>query len=227
MNPMQATGPTHPGATAPLPADALEEQWLRDLSHRILRRGDLADWRRLFADPAPGAIRFTTEQRTFLASDSPFDANALTGEEAALLARHLGGRAEMAGRCDFLCSFDRPVAALQAAMLLQRLEGGRSVRIGLHAGTCTVASCDADGMPVRHAVGTGLAEAEAALAQAVPGTIVLSAQAYELLEGALPEQAPDALVATEMDDEVVRQASIILAPPISAALSTFAGLGMA
>jgi len=91
---------------------------------------------------------------------------------------------------------------------------------------CTEACYEAATGTRRLVVGAPIEAAEASLGQSVPGTIVLCAQSYALLAEQIGEHAPDGLLATEMEDETVRQASITLAPPASAALSTFAGLGL-
>jgi hypothetical protein len=202
------------------PAQAL---MLEALSQRVLRHCDVEVWRELFLGPAYATIRFEVAQRTVVATDAPLD--SFSGEEAALLATHLGGDVEPSAAVDLVLSFPQPVAALRAAMVLQRLSAGRRVRTSLSTALCTVACYETESGPRRLMVGPELARAEKAVTQAVPGTIVLTAETYALLGDRINEHVPDGLLATEMEDETVQQASITLAPHASAPMSTFAGLG--
>lgn len=196
---------------------------LEALSNRVLRHCDVEVWRELFLGPAYATIRFEVAQRTVVATDAPLD--AFSGDEAALLASHVGGEAEPSTAVDLVLSFPQPAAALQAAMVLQRLSAGRRVRTSISTALCTVACYETENGPRHLIVGAEIERAEKAVANAVPGTIVLSAETYALLGDRINEHVPDGLVATELDDETVRQASITLAPHASAPMSTFAGLG--
>jgi hypothetical protein len=204
--------------------DARRAQLLEALSQRVLRHCDVAMWRQLFLGPAYGTIRFETAQLTMVAADDPLD--AFSREEAALLAARLGGNPEPSARVDLVLSFRNPAAALGAAMLLQRLSPHRRVRTAISTHACTVACYEVDGTPRRMVMGAEMEHAEAALAGAVPGTVLITADTYALIGDRLAEYVPDGLVATELEDDRVRQASITLAPHASAAMSTFAGLGL-
>lgn len=197
---------------------------LEALSQRMLRHCDVEVWRQLFLGPAYGTIRFEVAQLTVLAADAPLE--GCSPEEAAALAEHLGGELEPSSQVDLVLSFRDPEAALRAAMLLQRLAAGRRVRSALSTHLCTVARYEADGRQRRLVVGAEIERAEVAVARAVPGTIVLSAETYTLLGDRIADQVPDGLLATELEDDQVREASITLAPHASAPLSTFAGLGL-
>lgn len=202
------------------PAQAL---MLEALSQRVLRHCDVEVWRELFLGAAYATIRFEVAQRTVVATDAPLD--SFSREEAALLATHLGGDVEPSAAVDLVLSFPQPVAALRAAMVLQRLSAGRRVRTSLSTALCTIACYETESGSRRLMVGPELARAEKAVAQAVPGTIVLTAETYALLGDRINEHVPDGLLATELEDETVQQASITLAPHASAPMSTFAGLG--
>jgi hypothetical protein len=198
---------------------------MRDaLSQRMLRHCGVTAWREAFLGAANATLRFEARQYTLLASDAPLA--AFSEEEARLLAEHLGGRVQPSEKVDLVLAFAQPAAALHAAMVLQRLATGQRVRSALTTGMCTEAEYETQEGTRRLVVGTGIEAAEASLPQAVPGTIVLCAQSYALLADQISDHAPDGMLATELDDETVRQASITLAPPASAALSTFAGLGL-
>lgn len=192
------------------------------LSERILRHVGVPAWREAFLGAAASTLRFEARQYTLLASDAPLA--FFSEEEARLLAEHLGAQLQPSSSVELVLAFGQPAAALHAALVLQRL--GQRVRGALTTAMCTEACYEASDGPKRLVVGNAIEVAEAALAQAVPGTLVLCAQSYALLAEQIAEHAPDALLATELDNETVRQASLTLAPAASADLSTFAGLGL-
>ena len=194
------------------------------LSQRLLRHCGVSAWREVFLGTASPTLRFAARQYTLLASDAPLA--DFSGEEARLLAEHLGARLQPSSAVELVLAFEQPVAALHAALVLQRLATGQRVRSALTTAMCTEASYDTADGARRLVIGGAIEAAEAALGQAVPGTLVLCAQSYALLADQIAEHAPDGLLATELEDETVRQASITLAPTASAALSTFAGLGL-
>ncbi|HEX7892496.1 MAG TPA: hypothetical protein VF522_24300 [Ramlibacter sp.] len=200
------------------------EQLLEALSQRMLRHCDVEAWRQLFLGPAYGTIRFEAAQLTLVAADAPLD--SCSGEEAALLAARLGGNPEPSAGVDLVLSFRSAAAALGAALLLQRLSPRRRVRTAISTYPCTVACYEVDGTQRRLVLGEAMEQAEAALERAVPGTVLITAETYALIGERIAEYVPDGLVATELEDDRVRQASITLAPHASAPMSTFAGLGL-
>jgi class 3 adenylate cyclase len=194
------------------------------LSHRLLRHGSADLWRQVFLGPAFATLRFEVAQLTMVVSDAPLA--AFSADEAALLGARFGGHVQPSLAADLLLSFPQAGDALRAAMVLQRLSDGRNIRTSLTTSSCTVACFDVDGDPRRVVVGPEIKRAEQALAHAAPGTIVISAETYALLGDGISEQVHDGLVITEGDEETVTRASITLAPTASAALSTFAGIGL-
>ena len=197
---------------------------LEMLSQRVLWRGDVAFWRRLFLGPACAGIRFEARRLTLVAGDAPL-AGIHHGELEHLAAR-VKGEVQIAARADFALSFDDAATALDAALMLQRLSEGRRVRMAVSTVVCMVALFELDGREYRVVVGPEMDEAEDALRRASPGTIVVSAETHDELGGDFADSVRDGVVTTEMDDQGVTQASITLAPHRSAALSTFAGLGL-
>lgn len=196
---------------------------MESLSQRVLWRGDIGLWRRLFLGAACATIRFEARQLTLLAGDAPL-ADIHRGE-LERLAACLGGEVQIASRADLLLSFAGAETALEAAVTLQRLSEGRRVRIAVSTVLCMVACFELDGRGHRLVVGPELEEAEQALARAAAGTILVSAETHELLGGDFADSVNDAVVTTEMDEQGVTQACITLAPHRCAAMSTFAGLG--
>lgn len=221
---MEATGNRTLRAAAATTMDADRAQLLEALSQRMLRQRDVEAWRKLFLGPAYGSIRFESMQLTMVAADAPMD--SFSGEEADMLAARLRGNPEPSSRVDLVLSFRNAAAALGAALLLQRLDPRRKVRTALSTQSCTVACYEVDGAQRRMALGPELEQAEAALSRTVPGTILISAETYALIGDRLADYVPDGLLATELEDDRVREASITLAPHASAPQSTFAGLGL-
>jgi hypothetical protein len=201
-----------------------EAMLLESLSQRVLWRGDIAFWRKLFLGAACATIRFEARQLTLLAGDAPLAGIHLG--ELERLATRVGGDLQIPERADMVLSFASPLDALEAAVVLQRLSEGRRVRIAVNTVVCMVACFELDGREWRIVVGSEVEEAEDALAHAAAGTILVSAETHELLGGDFADSVRDAVVTTEMDEQGVTQACITLAPHRSAALSTFAGLGL-
>ena len=196
---------------------------LEALSQRVLRQWHVDAWRQLFLGPAYAGIRMETQQLTLLATDSPLP--KLDRSERELLAQRLGGHPEAAHGADLVLSFQRPTAALRAALVVQRLSPQRKVRTALVSHACTVACFELDGQSQRLVIGAEMERVESAVTQVAPGTIFVSPETYALVEDRLGDHVRDALIATELDDHMVTQASITLAPQRSEWVSTFAGLG--
>lgn len=196
---------------------------VESLSHRLLRHAGTEMWRQVFLGPAYATLRFEVAQLTLLASDAPlaeFSAN-----EAAMLAARLAAHVQPSATVDLLLGFPQADDALRAAILLQRLSDGRKVRTSVGTFSCNVACFELEGATRRLVVGPEIVRAEEGVAQSTPGTIVISAETYALL-GELADQVQHGLLMTEGDDGTVTRASITLPPAASAALSTFAGIGL-
>jgi hypothetical protein len=194
------------------------------LSERMLRHGSVQAWRSVFLGGRAAGVRFDTTQLTLVAADAPME--GFDREEREMLAQRLGGALQPSRVAGFLIAFADAASALRAAMVLQRLSSGRKVRVVLSTAACNVAWFRSDdGTEQCVALGTGVEEAEQALAQAPRGTVFLSGATCALL-GELDAHVRDAVVTTEMEEDTVTGASITLAPPSSAFMSTFAGLGL-
>jgi hypothetical protein len=201
-----------------------EAALLEELSQRVLWRGDVAFWRRLFLGPACATIRFEARQLTLLAGDAPLA--GIHRGELERLATRVGGEVQIARRADLVLSFDEPDTALEAAVMLQRLSEGRRVRTAITTVLCMVACFEVDGREYRVVIGPEMDEAEDAVLRAASGTILVSAETHDQMGGEFSDSVRDGVVTTEMDEQGVTQACITLAPHRSAALSTFAGLGL-
>jgi hypothetical protein len=193
------------------------------LSERLLQHADVNAWRGIFLGDAQDAVSFESERFTVLASDSPLP--AISRGEGALLARRLGGEEQPSSSAELVLAFPTSRAALRAALVIQRLAEGRSVRTALTTVFAASASVEIDGWARRVLVGAEIERAEGALGHAVAGTILVCGDTYGRLGDDIAEHVRNGLVITEMDDETVTQASITLPPHASAEASTFAGLG--
>jgi hypothetical protein len=196
---------------------------LEALSQRVLWRGDIAFWRKLFLGEACATIRFEASQLTLLAGDAPLA--GIHRGELERLATQVGGEVQIPRRADLLLSFSEPETALEAAVVLQRLSEGRRVRTAVSTVLCMVACFEVDGRDYRIVVGPELEEAEDSVLRTALGTILVSAETHEQVGGDFADSVRDGVVTTEMDEQGVTQACITLAPHRSAAMSTFAGLG--
>ena len=194
------------------------------LSQRMMRHGDMEAWRALFLGPRYDSIRFETLQLSMVSADAPQD--GITDDERLALALRFDGMMQPSRKVDLILCFQDPAMALKAAMALQRLGGSRKVRTALTTSACNVAFFRGEQGDECLVIGAGIEDAEQALAAAPHGTLSVCGRTYGLLEEGLGQHVQNALVMTEHDEDMVTGASITLAPTQSAALSTFAGLGL-
>lgn len=197
---------------------------LAALSEHLLRNAGAAVWRKVFLRSGNPAIRFERRVLTLLY------ANALGPgwgvSEVEFLAQRFEGWGELCSGDDVLLSFEHPLQALRAALLLQKLGADTGVGAGLTTGLCTIAHFELDGEACRMVLPPEATRPEASARRAPPGTVVIGAETYELLAHCLVDEVRDGLIATECEADRVTQVSITLAPHSGADLSTFAGLGM-
>jgi hypothetical protein len=193
------------------------------LSERLLRHASVSVWRKVFLGGGP-AVRFEQPMLTLLCSDAP--ARGWSLSELVLLAERFGGACEPCGDGEALFSFTQALPALRAALLLQKIGADTRVRSCITTGPCTVAVFEVDGQDRRMVLPPEVTRAEAGVRGAASGAIVISPEAYDLLEPWISDEVRDGLVATECHADAITQVSITLAPHNSEALSTFAGLGL-
>ena len=195
---------------------------LEVLSERLLSDFTQELWRKVFLGPGYERIRFEREAVTFLCTDTlDFD---WTPAEIETLAARYDGRME---RCDHrvVLVFPRPRSALQMALLLQQTTSC-SLRMALLTADSTCAVFESDGRPRHLAIGTEVRQACTTADRSQPGSIHISAETYRCLGPSNEWQPRAALIATELQGDEVTSAAITLPPSRSAALSTFAGLGL-
>lgn len=192
------------------------------LSDRLLRHGAPETWRKVFLGTACGAIRFEHQVLTLLWTDTPADFSA---GELVVLAARFDGRSERLDGNAVMFSFEEPLHALRAAMVLQKLATTQRIRCSLSTEACHIARFEVDGQERCVVLPPDLEQTRSEGTRAAPGAIAISPETYAALEAHIGELR-DGLLATEMEDETVTGASITLAPAHADALSTFAGLGL-
>lgn len=201
------------------PADALREA----LSERLIRSGALETWSDLFLSGAYDTIRFGSTTCSLLASDDPLDADV----DPRLLAKRLGAVAQPSVAAGQMLAFREALSAVRSAIVVQRLAPTRRLRSAVSTFQCNVARFELAGRTQQVLFGPAIDQAEAALAQVAAGTIAICPATYGLLGDRLGDHAPEAMIATESANDTVTQAFITLPPQRAAAMSTFAGIGLA
>lgn len=179
-------------------------------------------WRRAFLDAAPPPMQFSRDEVTFLSTDPP-EAEDSAADALAIARRH-GGRLEHQGEWTTLAFADSR-QALAAALQLQRT-AARRLRCALVTVECTVATYEDGGTAHSLSLGQEHALSQERAGRVPAGTIHVCARTWLRLGDSIETQTRCALVATELEDDVVTSAAITLPPPREAALSTFAGLGL-
>ncbi|QJW84026.1 hypothetical protein HK414_09095 [Ramlibacter terrae] len=146
--------------------------------------------------------------------------------EVELLAQQFDGRTQACSGGGVLLSFDHPLVALRAALLLQKIGADTGVSAGLTTGQCTVAHFKVDGKACSLVLPPEATRAEERARRAPPATVVIGPETHDLLAHCPADEVEGGLVTTECEGDRVTQVSITLAPHVTADLSTFAGPGM-
>lgn len=205
-------------------ADGERADALRDaLSERLIRSGALETWSDLFLTGAFDTIRLGSMTCSLLVSDNPLDADVDPG----LLAKRLGAIAQPSVVAGQMLAFRGALAAVRSAIVIQRLAPTRRLRSAVSTFQCNFARFELAGRAHEVLFGPAIGQAEAALAQVAAGTIAVCPATYAVLGERLGDHAPEAMIATESANDEVMQAFITLPPQRAAAMSTFAGIGLA
>jgi hypothetical protein len=196
---------------------------LEDLSERLLADFPQQVWRKAFLGPGYEWIRFKREVVTFLGTDSLEP--DWTPDEIETLAARYGGRVELCARRPVLV-FREARKALDVALLLQRTSGN-TTRVALDTVRCTTAKFEVDGRLRRLTLGVDAANVCAIADRCARGTIHVSADTYHCLGSTIEKCAHQALVTTELEDDLVTSAAITLPPPPRPRAGAFGRLGFA
>lgn len=208
--------------------DSSRASLLEALHAHLQRHLPLPVWQALAA--APDAIRLEQRLLTVLHAESPLvgatgEHDAFQEELAWLAECHLG-ELEPSAPCTAVVSFQQPRSALRMALGLQRMAADFRLRIGLASGVCTVALFQAEGRDCAVALGAPLQQAAEVARAASAGSILVAPDAYHHLKDVIEGEVAGCVLMEEFYDSGLAQATITPAPRRSAALSSFAGLGL-
>jgi hypothetical protein len=164
-------------------------------------------------------------QSTLLCVARPAD-GLEDGQRAQLqaLATELGGQVDPLSPAAVLAAFEHPVAALEAAMRLQNV-GRTRHSIALITGRCLRADFRVHGRDWTALAGSPVMQVEELVTRVAPASVHVSPETFPLLEAHFDQGLSSGLLTAEYEDEVVREATITMAPRPLADSSTFAGLG--
>jgi len=122
--------------------------------------------------------------------------------------------------------FDDPGACVEMAMELQRSAAELRLRMGVITALCDVATFQCDGQVRTTLVGLETEQAAQVASTAASGSIVISPEAYGLVQQVVHADTQGCLLLEEFRDSDLATASITPTPLQGGhALSTFAGLG--
>ena len=201
---------------------------LDEFSGQVQRHFPDSVWRSLFLERT-GSAQFGTASRTLLCVECP-QSGPLTsdGVFAALarLAPLYGGRLDPCGDAFAFVSFSQPHAALRMALAAQRATARGRLRMGLASGRCNVAHARADGQEFLLLLGSQRARVAELTDRAAAGTVQISPEIHEALDGLMADEFGSCVVMAEYDGEVLKELSLTLPPDSAADMSTFAGLGL-
>lgn len=207
----------------------LRARRVEELSERLSRHFSAAAWDRLFHGPGLAGIRFEQKPLTLLYAETALmphhgaaGRDTFTAEVDWLVARH-GGDVDPFAYGAVLAYFNDPHACVRMAMELQRSCPERHLRIGVHTGTCVVATFECEGFERTALLGPETGAAARAAQSAATGSIVITAQTYALVQEALLDDPAGCLLTEEFHDSDLAQACLTPAP---LEMSSFAGLGL-
>jgi CheY-like chemotaxis protein len=204
------------------------------LSEKLSRHLSPEAWQRLFHGAASGTIRFEERQQTVLYVEAPdmvmdeTDRDSFTAELEWLATRHHGHVDRFHWGAGVVI-FGDPAACVRMAMELQRSATDLRLRMGVHTGTCDIASFRLDIDWRRTLVGAQPELTAKVAATAAIGSIALSPETYTLVRDVIHADTAGCLLMEEFHDSDLAQVSLTPTPVKhdEHALSTFAGLGRA
>lgn len=207
----------------------LHARRMEELSERLSRHLTPACWQRLFHGPGIETIRFEQKTLTLLYAETALmpphgdpARDEFTNDVQWLITR-FGGEVDVFAHGAVLAYFDDPHDCVRMATELQRSCRQNLLHIGVHTGTVVIGAFRSEGVERCALLGpeTGLAAKVAA--SAATGSIMISPQAYSLVQDTLQEHSAGCLLMEEFLDGDVPQACLMPAP---VEMSSFAGLGL-
>jgi hypothetical protein len=171
---------------------------MKAFSRHLLRHALAATWHKVMLH-GEGGIRFERRVQTLLHVDAP--KRGWNAQRVQEVVRQFGGWAEPCALGSVLLSFDHPLTALRAALLLQRAAAASGVSAGLTTGECTIAHFMLDGRACRMVLPPQARHAEERARRAPPATILVGPETYELVADFLADEVPGGVVASGSDGE--------------------------
>ena len=198
-----------------------------EFSHQVRRHFPVVIWESLFLERT-GQAHFGTAVRTLLCVECPASGPLTRDGVLAALARLVrthGGRLDPCSGDFAFVSFAEPAQALRVATELQRAAARARLRMGMLTARCNLARGQVLDCEIVMLLGEQRARAEALAARAAAGTVQMSPETYDALEG-MGDALGSYLVMAEFDGDVLTEISLTIPPDVSADVSTFAGLGL-
>jgi hypothetical protein len=174
------------------------------LSDRLLSDFPADVWREVFSGAGVESVRFECGVLTFLAVArlSP----EWTRAQLASIARRHGGHVESFG-APATFGFPEARRALELAMQLQR-ESGHSLGMALLTAPCTMATFDLDGCQGCLSLGAEAHIAARKASHTPEGSVYVWGETYPLIARVLERQQHGAMIAREVQDEVITSAML-------------------
>ena len=184
------------------------------LSERLSRHLAPLAWRALFHGDDTSSISFQRKQLTLLYVDSgtPTSGNrqdyANFMAEVKWLADKHGGTVDAFGWDGVMVFFEHAGPSVRMAMDLQRNAADLHLRMGIHTGACDVASFSSQGSYKQTLVGADTGLAARVANSAASGSIVITPEAYSLVQEAVNADMKGCVLTEEFQDSDLAQASL-------------------
>jgi len=201
------------------------------LSERLSRHLSPDVWQRLFHGAGTETISFRQRALTVLFIESGdlggwtrFSQEGFMAEVRRLAGQHYGSVDEF-GWGGTVVFFEEPGDAVRTALDLQRSAPELKLRMGIHTCSCELGTFRISGESHCTLIGPETAATAHVAATAAYGSIVISPDAYALVQELVQEDVEGCLLTEEFQDSDVATASLTPTSSMGSAASTFAGLG--
>jgi len=201
------------------------------LSERLSRHLSPDVWQRLFHGAGKETISFRQRTLTVLFIESGdlggwtrFSQEGFMAEVRRLASNHYGAVDDF-GWGGTVVFFEDAGDAVRTALDLQRSAPELKLRMGIHTCACELGTFRSGGESHCTLIGPETAATAHVAATAAYGSIVISPDAYALVQELVQEDVEGCLLTEEFQDSDVATASLTPTSSMGSAASTFAGLG--
>lgn len=203
------------------------------LSEKLSRHLAPDAWQRLFHGAELEAISFEQKKLTVLFAETTllakwgvYERDSFAAEVQWLATRYNGTVDNFVFGATVVL-FDDPGACLRMAMDLQRSTSDLRLRMGVDMGLCDIGTFRSGGATHTTLVGAAIAQAAKVAALAATGSIVISAEAYALVQAELQADTQGWMLTEEFHGTGLATAALTPTPYKGGPqASTFAGLGL-